>query len=80
MEVTTTHHIDASEPDAKGMYDWYYEYDLYRFSEGAIALIARSYVDKTYEAHFLRLEREGKPQMPQREDSDCRCSLSRRAA
>lgn len=59
MDVAITHHIDASEPDAQGAYDYYYEYDLYRFSDGENALIARSYTDTGDEAHFLSIELRG---------------------
>ena len=45
MDVQITHHVDASEPDAQGMYDYRYEYDLYTFREGGLALVARSYTD-----------------------------------
>jgi len=31
MEIVKTHHIDASEPDANGWHDYYYEYDIYAF-------------------------------------------------
>ena len=53
MHVERTHHIDASEPDDAGMYEYHYEYDLYRFSNEAICFTARSYVDQPGEAHFL---------------------------
>jgi len=39
---------------------YYYEYDLYRFSEGKFALVARSYTDRPQEAHFLGAERKAK--------------------
>ncbi|MBK7146468.1 MAG: hypothetical protein IPH76_15130 [Xanthomonadales bacterium] len=56
MRVDRTRHIDSSEPDASGMLDYYYEYDIYRFVEGAECLVARSYTDSPQEAHFLRWE------------------------
>jgi hypothetical protein len=68
MDVTTTHHIDSSEPDAQGKYEWRYEYDLYRFSDGEIALVVRSYVYKADEAHFLRLEIAGEHRMLRNDD------------
>ena len=61
MKVEQTHHIDASDRDANGLYDWYYEYHLYRFSDGERTLVARSYTDGTEEAHFLRFEVQKKP-------------------
>jgi hypothetical protein len=56
MHIDRSHHVDASEPDASGMYSYYYEYDLYRFTDGNECLIARSYTDSPTEAHFLALE------------------------
>ena len=61
MKVEQTHHIDASERHADGMYDWYYEYHLYRFTDGERTLVARSYADGTAEAHFLCFEVQRKP-------------------
>jgi hypothetical protein len=60
MKIEQDHQIDASEPDAAGMYDWYYEYDVYRYSEGERTLVARSYTDTSDEAHFLRYEVQAK--------------------
>jgi hypothetical protein len=34
MEVVTSHHIDASDQDDRGMYEYYYEYDLFGFTDG----------------------------------------------
>jgi len=60
MDVATTHHIDSSEADAQGgTHDYYYEYDLYRFSEGDAVLIARSYIDTPVTASFLNIELRG---------------------
>ncbi|MBP1089057.1 hypothetical protein JOE39_003091 [Pseudomonas sp. PvP100] len=39
------HHIDASEQDKYGFYDYYYEYDMYYFTEGTLSLVARCYTD-----------------------------------
>lgn len=55
MQIARTHHIDASQPDDNGDLDYFYEYDLYRFSEGSLCLFARSYADEPDEAHFLNL-------------------------
>ena len=46
VEIESTHHIDAGEKGADGRYDYYYEYDLYRFSDGATVIVARSYADE----------------------------------
>ncbi|MBK8478130.1 MAG: hypothetical protein IPL39_18035 [Opitutaceae bacterium] len=59
MDIATTHHIDCSEKDAAGFCEYYYEYDIFRFSEGSFTLVARGYTDSPSEAHFLRIEREG---------------------
>jgi hypothetical protein len=68
MEIETTHHVDASEKKADGTYDHFYEYDLYRFSDSAIAIVARSYKGEPQEAHFLRIERDGKSGLLKVED------------
>jgi len=54
MDVEITHHIDASDPDENGYYDYFYEYDIYRFFNGRSAFVARSYVDTPDEVHFLK--------------------------
>lgn len=59
MKVERTHHIDSDEPDSNGLYGFYYEYDIYRFTEDNVTLIARSYIDTKSEVHFLRIERSG---------------------
>lgn len=59
MHVERTRHVDASEPDEAGMYDYFYEYDVYRFTVGPTCVVARSYTDQPDEAHFLRIEVEG---------------------
>lgn len=56
MKIEQTHHVDASEPDERGMYLYYYEYDLFVFSADNVVLVARSYSDMPGEAHFLRIE------------------------
>jgi hypothetical protein len=62
MNVETTHHVDASEPDANGMYEYRYEYDLFSFSDGRLTLVARSYTNEA-EAHFLRIEADGQSRL-----------------
>lgn len=54
MEITSTHHIDESEPDENGMRDYCYEYDIYEFSENGLSYIARSYTGDPLEAHILK--------------------------
>jgi hypothetical protein len=60
MKIEQTHQIDCSERGADGKYDWYYEYDIYRFTQDDRTLVARSYKDTIEEAHFLRLEVQAK--------------------
>jgi hypothetical protein len=59
MEVIKTHHIDKSEKDDKGFYEYYYEYDMYEFKEEDTLYRVRSYVDTPEEAHFLRKDVNG---------------------
>ena len=56
MHVQTSHHVDAGEQDADGIYEYYYEYDVTVFSEDGQSLVVRSYIDTPHEAHFLRAE------------------------
>lgn len=72
MNVETTHHVDASEPDADGMHSYHYEYDLFSFSDGLVTLIARSYDNET-EAHFLSIEIDGEARLLA--DADLRMPL-----
>ncbi|WP_449465474.1 hypothetical protein [Stenotrophomonas humi] len=59
MQIERVRQLDSSDPDESGMYDYHYEYDIYRFTEGPISFIARSYTDKPDEAHFLSIETDG---------------------
>ncbi len=77
MRVETSHHIDAGEQGADGLYDYYYEYDLYRFSEQDLTLVARSYVDEPDAAHLLSIEEAGVGRVLARDD--LRRALTRRA-
>jgi len=58
MNVDKSHHIDKSEPDANGMYEYYYDYYLYEFTQGALKLTARRYANES-DAHFLGFENAG---------------------
>lgn len=53
------HHIDASEQDKDGFYDYYYEYNMYYFTEGTLSLVARCYTDDADEANFMGIEFDG---------------------
>ena len=58
MKVEITHHIDASDVDKVGFHEYFYEYDIYVFSDGRDAYIARSYVDTPTQASFLKRVRD----------------------
>ncbi len=60
MNVSVSHHIDASDPDADGNYEYFYEYDIYRFSDGHRTLIARAYTDDSEKAAFLNFVEGGR--------------------
>jgi hypothetical protein len=76
MQIEKTHHVDCSEPDEDGRYEWYYEYDLFRFVIDDVSFIARSYVDSPDEAHFLRVERGGKPLQLSAEDLEAPLAIA----
>ncbi len=68
MQIERTHHIDSSGPDEAGMYDYYYEYDVYCFSDGPFCLIARSYTDMPDEASFMSIAKNGKRRLLSKAD------------
>ena len=68
MDVATSHYVEGGKAEG-----YRYEYDLYRFSSGDIALVARSYSSEPNQAHFLRLEQNGKQRMLT--DADLRLPL-----
>lgn len=68
VQVECSHHIDASEADAEGFYEYYYEYDIYRFTLGGLSLVVRSYSDTCEQASVLRLEEAGKSRPLQPKD------------
>jgi hypothetical protein len=59
MRVECEHKVDASEAGADGSHEYFYEYDLYRFIDGDLTLVARSYIDEPRRAYFLRTEHHG---------------------
>ncbi|MDQ8205874.1 hypothetical protein [Pelagicoccus sp. SDUM812003] len=67
MKVTKEHKIDAGEKDSEGYYDYFYEYDIYTFTENGKKLTARKYIDDET-AHFLRIENEGEERILTKED------------
>lgn len=63
MDVAVSHHIDASEPDSQGMYEYHYEYDIHEFSRSGRTYVARSYVDEPESAAFLSVREGGASQL-----------------
>jgi hypothetical protein len=60
MKVSVSQHIDKSDVNENGSYDYYYAFTLYAFSYGEVIYHARSYSDQVDEAHFINGERDGK--------------------
>jgi hypothetical protein len=59
MHIERVRQIDSSEPDESGMCEYYFEYDIYRFTDGPLCFVARSYTDEPDRAHFLRIDENG---------------------
>jgi hypothetical protein len=53
MTMEMSHHIDASEPDADGFYEYHYECDVYEFTDGVMTLRARAYSDEPESAALM---------------------------
>lgn len=60
MDVNITQKVDKGEREANGKYDFYYEFEVFEFSESDLCYVARSYKDESSEAHFLRKKISGK--------------------
>ncbi|MEO8670679.1 MAG: hypothetical protein ABI411_05140 [Tahibacter sp.] len=60
MRVERTRQIDTSDPDENGLYEYTYEYDIYRFTDGTVSFVARSYTESPEDANFLHIEVDGK--------------------
>jgi hypothetical protein len=56
MRVDRTHHVDRIPPDPNQVAVESYVYDLFRFSDGDLTLVGRSYESDPQEAHLLRRE------------------------
>lgn len=56
MRVKRTHHVDRFPPDPEHVADVTYVYDLFRFSDGDLTLVGRSYARDPQHAHLLRRE------------------------
>jgi len=59
MQVERIRHLDCSEPDKAGMHEYYYEYDVYWFTEEAMSLSVRSYTDEPDEADLMGINLDG---------------------
>ncbi|WP_311044002.1 hypothetical protein [Rhizobium bangladeshense] len=53
MTVEVAHHVDASEPDADGFNHYHYEYEIYKFTDGVMTLLARAYSDEPGQAALM---------------------------
>ncbi len=63
-------HIKDFEKNKDGSYKYYYEFDLYEFSDGLIKFIARSYRDTFEKVSFLKKVVGGKSQNIEKGDFD----------
>jgi hypothetical protein len=68
VRVSRTRCVDKRGPYPNGLYEFYYEYDLYEFMEGPETLHARSYTTEPEEAHLLAIEIDGQRQLLSRAD------------
>jgi hypothetical protein len=59
MKVEVSHSIDASEPGANGSYEYYYEYDVFEFTDGVTTFWARSYSDEPGKAALMARDKHG---------------------
>jgi hypothetical protein len=58
VSVSRKHCIDKMGPDRDGYYEFYYDYELFEFSLGAMMLRGRAYADDL-EAHLLGVRIDG---------------------
>ncbi|MGO4452007.1 YgcG family protein [Phyllobacterium sp. TAF24] len=57
MNVEISHHIDASDLNPEGFYDYHYEYDIYVFSDGPLSYVVRAYTDQPEQAAFMSVSK-----------------------
>lgn len=60
MNIHRSQHVDKSDLDENGEYDYYYEFEIFEFEEHGEKIVARSYADAPAEAYFIRIESKGK--------------------
>ena len=53
MQIEKEHFLDASEQNADGSYDYYYEGDVYRVTIGDQVYTCRSYTDEPERISFI---------------------------
>src|SRR5262245_23103945 len=58
MDVEVTHFVDASEPDANGQRDYYYEGDTYAFVGEGERLVVRTYVEDPSTGSVVKTHRQ----------------------
>ena len=70
LKINVTHEscVDSLGPDTDGNYEYYYKYDMYRFTRNNRTVIVRSYTTEPNEAHFLGIEINGKKRLIERAD------------
>jgi hypothetical protein len=56
MRVDRTHQVDRFPPDPDQVAVVSYVYDVFRFSDGDLTLVGRSYASDPQDAHLLRRE------------------------
>jgi len=67
ITLTQDHCVEFMGPDG-GPYEFYYDYDVYRFEEGGTAVTVRSYRDEPRMASFSGLEVAGNDRPLERAD------------
>ena len=72
MSVTKEHIVDKGPINERGFPADYYEYDVYRFQQGEVALVARSYTDESTGAHFLSVLEQGTRRLLDEDDFQTR--------
>ncbi len=63
MEISKEHIIDCGDKSEDGSYDFYYEFDLYKFKFKSIVFLAKSYKDESELVSFFGVDIEGKREM-----------------
>ena len=67
IAFTHDHNIEFMGPDG-GPYEFYYDYEVFRFEQGMTAVTARSYRDEPAVASFTGVEVNGNDRLLERDD------------